>query len=222
MNAAALAAGMLAMLTRLLTGVRPHWSGCTPSTAQRVYFANHTSHLDALVIWAALPPPLRARTRPVAAADYWDRPGMRRWLAGQVLNAVLVERAGGRGSLEALHRIDGALAAGDSLILFPEGTRGDGRTLGTFKPGVFAIARDRPEVELIPVHLQDLNRILPKGEFLPVPLLGSAVFGAPLALAPGEDREHFLERARAALSGLGEGASPVNPNRSTDASVPPQ
>ena len=205
MNPVPIAAGLLAVLTRLITGVRARWDGAAvPTTAQRVYFANHTSHLDTLVIWASLPQPLRARTRPVAAADYWDRPGMRRWLATRVLNALLVDRAGGCGSREALHRIDEALAAGDSLILFPEGTRGDGTTVGELKPGLFFVARHRPGVELVPVYLQDLSRILPKGEFLPVPLLGSATFGAPLSLGPREHRQHFLERAREALIGLGE------------------
>ncbi|MBV5273374.1 MAG: 1-acyl-sn-glycerol-3-phosphate acyltransferase [Lamprocystis purpurea] len=203
MNTAPAAARLLAGLTRLITGVRAQWAGAAPTTAQRVYYANHSSHLDTLVIWASLPAPLRARTRPVAAADYWDRPGLRRWLACQVLNALLVERAGGCGSREALRRIDESLAAGDSLILFPEGTRGDGTTVGELKPGLYFVARQRPTVELVPVYLQDLSRILPKGEVLPVPLLGSATFGAPLALAPGEDRHAFLQRARAALIGLG-------------------
>jgi len=202
MSLDSIAAGLLASLTRLITGVRARWVGAAPTTAQRVYYANHSSHLDTLVIWASLPEPIRARTRPVAAADYWDRPGLRRWLACQVLNALLVERAGGCGSREALRRIDAALAAGDSLILFPEGTRGDGTAIGELKPGLYFVAHQRPSVELVPVYLQDLSRILPKGEVLPVPLLGSAAFGAPLCLAPGEDRQAFLQRARAALIDL--------------------
>jgi 1-acyl-sn-glycerol-3-phosphate acyltransferase len=124
---------------------------------------------------------------------------VRRWLAGSVLNAVLVER-GGRS--EALRRIDEALTAGDSLILFPEGTRSDGTEIGELKPGLFFVARQRPDVELVPVYLQNLSRILPKGEVLPVPLIGSATFGEPLALAANEDRQTFLDRARAALIAL--------------------
>jgi 1-acyl-sn-glycerol-3-phosphate acyltransferase len=206
MTTAPPAARLLAFLTRLITGVRARWVGSAPTSAQRVYYANHTSHLDTLVIWASLPAGIRAHTRPVAAADYWDRPGLRRWLTSKVLNALLVERSGGSGSREALHRIDQALAAGDSLIIFPEGTRGDGITVGELKPGLYFVAHQRPGVELVPVYLQDLSRILPKGEVLPVPLLGSATFGAPLTLAPGEDRHAFLQRARAALVALGEHA----------------
>lgn len=204
MNTAPLAAALLAGLTRLVTGVRARWLGGAPTATPRVYFANHSSHLDTLAIWASLPPALRVRTRPVAAADYWDRPGLRRWLAIRVLNALLVDRSGGGGSREALHALTLALDAGDSLILFPEGTRGDGSVIGPLRPGLYFVARQRPEIDLIPVSLQNLNRILPKGEILPVPILGSATFGASLRLEPGEDRETFLNRARDALTALGE------------------
>ncbi|MFZ0789498.1 MAG: lysophospholipid acyltransferase family protein, partial [Chromatiaceae bacterium] len=147
------------------------------------------------------------RTRPVAAADYWDRAGLRRWLARRVLNAVLVDRVaaqeGLKGSREALRCITTALAQGDSLILFPEGTRGDGVEVAELKPGLYIVARERPEVELVPVYLQNLSRILPKGEYLPVPLLASTTFGSPIRLEPGEGRPAFLERARQAIASLG-------------------
>ena len=198
---------LLVGLTRLVTGVQARWAGCAPTEVQRVYFANHSSHLDTLVIWAALPPHLRARTRPVAAADYWDRPGLRRWLARRVLNAVLVDRAaaqeGLKGSREALRCILDALDQGDSLILFPEGTRGDGVRVGELRPGLFMVARERPGVELVPTYLQNLSRILPKGEYLPVPLLASTTFGTPIGLGAGEGRPAFLERARQAIVSLG-------------------
>jgi 1-acyl-sn-glycerol-3-phosphate acyltransferase len=203
MTRARLAAALLASLTRLITGVRARWVTGGATAAQRVYYANHTSHLDTLVIWASLPPAMRAKTRPVAAADYWDRPGIRRWLACRVLNVLLVERGQGCGSREALFKIAEALKQGDSLILFPEGTRGDGTTLGEMKPGLYFVARQCPDVELVPVYLQNLSRILPKGEYLPVPIIGSAAFGAPLSLRAGEDRGLFLQRAREALLELG-------------------
>jgi 1-acyl-sn-glycerol-3-phosphate acyltransferase len=196
-------------LTRLVTGARARWAGGVPAEAQRVYFANHSSHLDTLVIWSSLPAGLRARTRPVAAADYWDKAGLRRWLARRVLNVVLVDRAaaqeGLRGSREALRCLLAALDLGDSLILFPEGTRGDGVQVGELKPGLFLVARERPGVGLVPVYLQNLSRILPKGEVLPVPLLASVTFGGAIRLEPGEGRREFLERARQAIVALGAG-----------------
>ena len=196
-------AGLLVTLTRLITGAQAHWVGSAPTHAQRVYFANHSSHLDALVLWAALPPELRVCTRPVAAADYWDKPGLRGWIARNLLNAVLVDRSSAKGGREALARLNEALAEGASLILFPEGTRGDGVTIGELKPGLYFVAKERPAVELVPVFLQNLCRILPKGEILPVPLLGSSTFGPPIHLAPGEGRRAFLDRARNALIALG-------------------
>jgi 1-acyl-sn-glycerol-3-phosphate acyltransferase len=202
MNRVTLVAGLLVGLTRLISGVQARWLGSQPVARQRLYYANHSSHLDALVIWSALPPELRRVTRPVAAADYWERGSLRPFLAREVLGAVLIDRRNGVGAREALARIDAALHEGQSLILFPEGTRGDGVTLGSFKPGLFHIARSHPEVELVPVYLQNLNRILPKGDFLPVPLLGSATFGPALPVEPGETRQAFLERARTALLNL--------------------
>jgi 1-acyl-sn-glycerol-3-phosphate acyltransferase len=202
MNVDALAADALATLTRLVTGVRASWLEESWAVGQRVYFANHSSHLDTLVIWASLPGELRAGARPVAAADYWDRPGLRRWLALRVLNALPVERTGGCGSREALHRLIAALDQGDSLILFPEGTRSDGNAIGELRPGLYHVAKKRPDVALVPVFLDNLSRILPKGEFLPVPLIGRATFGMPLRLASGETRQDFLQRARTALLDL--------------------
>lgn len=202
LDPAPIAAAILAGLARLLTGVRARWICGPPGTAPSLYFANHSSHLDTLVIWASLPGTLRVRTRPVAAADYWDRPGLRRWLATRVMKVLLVDRSGGGGSRESLRRLTDALDAGDSLILFPEGTRGDGSAIGELRPGLYFVARQHPQTPLIPVYLQNLSRILPKGECLPVPLLGSASFGAPLRLEPGEKREAFLERARTALTAL--------------------
>lgn len=194
-----MAASALVTLTRLVTGTRAHWVGDGPDEMRRVYFANHSSHLDALVLWAALPPQQRLRTRPVAAADYWDRPGLRGWIARNLLDAVLVDRGCARGGREALAQLLAALDGGASLILFPEGTRGDGISIGQLKAGLYFIAKSRPEIELVPVYLQNLCRILPKGEILPVPLLGSSTFGPGIRLGDGENRGAFLERARNAL-----------------------
>lgn len=80
-------------LTRLLVGAYPQWIGCKPEKIQRIYFANHSSHLDTIVIWSALPRSLRPLTRPVAARDYWQS-GIRRRIAVDELNVVLVDRRG--------------------------------------------------------------------------------------------------------------------------------
>ena len=187
-------------LTRFLVGGTGLWLGCAPSARQRIYFANHSSHLDTIILWAAMPPDLRRRVRPVAAADYWGKGRVQRYIALKVLNAVLVDRhARGSNPLEPLEQ---ALRAGDSLIFFPEGTRGLERLPDRFKGGLYHLAREFPDVELVPVYLDNLRRALPKGSLIPVPISCVARFGCPIALAGGETKPLFLERARAAVETL--------------------
>jgi 1-acyl-sn-glycerol-3-phosphate acyltransferase len=205
-------ANLLAGIARGISGVQVQWAGCEPDERQRVYFANHTSHLDFVVLWSALPSDIRAVTRPIAAKDYWDETPLRRYLAEKVFHAVLLERgslAKAKNPDEAhfvgRHLItDMAAALGDrnSLILFPEGTRGTGEKIAPFRSGLYHLALRRPDVELVPAYLENLNRILPKGEFLPVPMLSLLTFGKPIQVAPGEEKDAFLERAREAVSGL--------------------
>ena len=192
--------GLLVALTRLLVGGQGVWIGCAPSERQRIYFDNHSSHLDTILVWAAMPPELRRRVRPVAAADYWGKGRFQRRIALGVLNAVLIERQA-RGS-DPLEPLRAALTAGDSLIIFPEGTRGSGEQPGAFKPGLHHLAKDFPTVELVPVFLDNLNRAMPKGSLIPVPLSCVARFGCPIALEPGEPKAAFLSRARDAVVAL--------------------
>jgi 1-acyl-sn-glycerol-3-phosphate acyltransferase len=204
------AASFVAAFARLVSGATVTWKGAEPDLRQRIYFANHTSHLDFVVLWAALPPALRAMTRPVAAEDYWGLGRLRKWLAAKVFRAVLIPRASKDGTLgvsaaqSVLERTAAALEDGDSLILFPEGTRGSGGTVSPFRGGLYHICRRRPAVELVPVYIANLNRILPKGEFLPVPLLSRVVFGPPLQLGPEESKPAFLDRAMDAVKALQE------------------
>lgn len=193
---------LLVFLVRLLVGATPRWQGCEPVARQRIYFANHTSHIDTLAIWAALPPDLRQKTRPVAAADYWGKGGLRRHIAMNELNAVLIERQRGATTEDPLAPLTTALEQGDSLIIFPEGTRRQERLPGEFKPGLFHLAQRFPAVELVPVYLENLHRSMPKGAMLPVPLICTVRFGAPLHLATDEDKGAFLNRARAAVEAL--------------------
>ena len=201
------AASVLAAVVRLATGVQVRWQAGAERSGPRIYFANHTSHLDAVVLWGVLPAPLRARTRPVAGRDYWEHGPLRRYLARRAFRAVLVDRnpSGGDKQAAAEATIDAlaeAVRNGDSLIVFPEGTRGGGDDVGPFKSGLYHLALRTREAELVPAYLENLNRILPKGEVLPVPVLGSVTFGPPLALLDGEEKAPFLERARAAVRKL--------------------
>ena len=190
---------LLTFVLRVLVGARPRWIGCAPSPALRIYYANHTSHMDTLALWCALPANLRARTRPVAAADYWSGGGLKSHLARRGFNALFIERNADKRDGDPLAPLAEALARGESLILFPEGTRRAQALPGPFKSGLFHLAARFPGAELVPVYLDNLYRSMPKGALLPVPLTCSVRFGTPLARVVDEPKEAFLERARQAV-----------------------
>lgn len=207
MNAKALmrrtCAMLLAGLARGVTGVRPIWQGCSPSERQRIYFANHCSHGDFILLSSSLPPRERERTRAVAGADYWKRNKLRHILAKDLLNTVLVDRNWIERSDDPMVIMLDALEQGSSLIVFPEGTRNmTDDPLLRFRSGLYNLAVARPDVELVPCWIENMSRVLPKGAFLPVPLLCRVVFGTPVVLEQDEDRKVFLNRARQSLLDL--------------------
>jgi len=228
---------LLTFILRVVVGAHPRWIGSKPSNAQRIYYANHTSHMDTLALWCALPGELRAKTRPVAARDYWSGAGFKSYVATRGFNVLFIERApanpdktspqlasadqansdrvnsdtnmpdqtaaaANRRERDPLTPLHDALQRGESLIIFPEGTRRAQALPSPFKSGIFHLAAKFPEVELIPVYLDNLYRSMPKGTFLPVPLTCSVRFGAPLVRIAGETKDAFLERARQAVVDL--------------------
>ncbi|HEX7644687.1 MAG TPA: lysophospholipid acyltransferase family protein [Burkholderiaceae bacterium] len=192
----------LILLTRFLLGATPYWLGTGPKSVQRIYFANHTSHIDTMALWSALPQDLRASTRPVAAADYWGGNRLKRYIVLRGLNAVLIKRTRDDPDEDPLAPLCQALERGDSLIIFPEGTRKAQPLPNAFKSGLYHLAQRFPEVELVPVYLENLHRSLPKGSLFPVPLICTIRFGKPLERRAGEDKQDFLDRARNAVIGL--------------------
>ncbi|AIS10166.1 Acyl-CoA:1-acyl-sn-glycerol-3-phosphate acyltransferase [Pseudomonas chlororaphis subsp. aurantiaca] len=195
-----LVATLITSAARTITGARSLWLGCGPQAVQRIYFANHSSHGDFVLLWASLPPALRKVTRPVAGADYWQTRPLRRYIINRVFNGVLIDRERKEPVDNPLQPMLDALANGDSLIIFPEGTRNlEEEGLLPFKSGLYHLAKSYPQAQVIPVWIANLNRVMPKGRFLPLPLLCTTSFGAPLSLEDGESKEQFLERSRAAL-----------------------
>ncbi|MBA4031297.1 MAG: 1-acyl-sn-glycerol-3-phosphate acyltransferase [Planctomyces sp.] len=193
---------LTAACLRVLTGLRAEWRGCLPSVEPRVYFANHTSHLDAPAIWASLPAVCRANTRPVAAQDYWSVGPVRRFIAGRVMNAILIDRKLPTARNNPVNVIRQAVEEGASVIVFPEGTRSPDGRIQDFKSGLYHLAKDLPHVEFVPIYLENLNRILPKGEFIPLPIIARATFGTPLGWIEAEHRHAFLNRAKQSVIDL--------------------
>lgn len=207
MALASLIGSALCVFAKLLTGVRAVWLGSVPNSCQRVYFANHRSHVDFLLVWASLPARMRRRTRPVASADYWQASALRRYLINQVFHGALIDRNPTRHQASPIELMGEALAAGDSLIIFPEGTRNLGDMLLPFKSGIYHMVKLHPEVELVPVWIENLGRVMPKGTLVPVPLLCSLTFGPVVRFAPDDTRDDFLRRTQEALLAL---APPVD------------
>jgi 1-acyl-sn-glycerol-3-phosphate acyltransferase len=194
-------ASLLAFVAKMLSGAQAQWIDNQPDTCQRIYFANHTSHLDALVIWSSLPRDVRQLTRPVAAKDYWSRGFVKPYLAS-VFNALLIDRKKIKVHQSPVDLMLREIGQTHSLIVFPEGSRNVEAEIGEFKSGIYYLSKKRPDLELVPVYIENLNRVLPRGEFLPVPLLSCIKFGPPMWLEGGEPKTEFLGRAREAVRKL--------------------
>ena len=199
---------MIAWFIRFFTGVQSRWVGCEPQIKQRIYFANHGSNLDGPTIWASLPRAVRQQCRMIAARDYWQANPWRRYLSQKIFNAILINRKNITREDNPLDQMFAALeGTEDSMIIFPEGTRkdpDDEDDLNNFKAGLYRLALQFPNIELIPVYIRNLNRILPKGEYLPVPVLSSVSFGTALEIIADEDKNDFLKRAQQAIIDLKE------------------
>lgn len=198
----AVSRALLVGFARFISGASVRYINCQPDTNQRIYFANHTSHLDALVIWSLLPHDVRMLTRPVAARDYWERGRLKPYLAKHVFGAMLIDRQNIKVHQSPVDLMLREIGDRYSIIVFPEGHRNTGSEIDEFKSGLYYLAKKRPDLELVPVHIDNLNRVLPRGEFLPVPLLSCVTFGPPIWLEAGEPKVEFLKKAREAVRKL--------------------
>lgn len=182
----------------LFTGVQVRWQGVQPEPVQRIYFANHTSHFDCLVLLSVLPHRIRQLVRPAGASDYWTANPLRHWFAQRIMHVILIERLKLNRTNNPIMPLIKALDEGSSLIIFPEGGRGKSE-IQKFKPGIYHLSKKRPDIELVPTYIENANRILPKGEFIPIPMLCSITFGEPIRLNANEGREEFLKRAEQSI-----------------------
>ncbi len=196
-------ASAIVLFAKIITAVRGIWQGCEPTQKQRVYYANHGSNGDFVLIWSVLPPALRAKTRPVAGSDYWLSSRLKAFIGKDVFKAVLIDRNKTTRKENPIEIMSSAIKKGDSLILFPEGTRNTtDEALLPFKPGLYHLASQHPDVELVPTWIDNLTSVMPKGEIIPVPLLCTVSFGTPVYIKDGEEKSAFLKRLEMALIAL--------------------
>ena len=202
--AAACTGGSLFLLVSFLTGIRTKFEGDIRFSPERkVYFANHNSHADFIMVQLALPKRWRKVARPVAGADYWLKGAFRRFLINHVFNGLLIMR-NGNDPKAITQQMSDVLATQSSLIIFPEGTRNtdDHTLLLPFKSGIYHLARSNPDVGFVPIWINNINRVLPKNQVIPVPILCDVIMGEPLYVQADEDKDAFLQRARAAMLAL--------------------
>jgi 1-acyl-sn-glycerol-3-phosphate acyltransferase len=141
------------------------------------------------------------RLRPVAAADYFLRNRAIAWFTLNIVNMIPIERArvGKRGE-DPLEDCAKALSAGEILLVYPEGTRGETEALAKFKGGVARLKEQFPDVPVVPVYMQGLGRVLPKGEYTLVPVVVDVFVGE--AVAWSGNRQAFTQALQESVTAL--------------------
>lgn len=168
----------MALFIGLRVRGREHLTQCGPF----ILVANHSSHLDTISLLSLFPLNRLRRVRPVAAADYFERNVFVSFMTRTLFNILPIARKNITPENNPLRRMREAIEAGDSIIIFPEGTRGSGSEMGEFRSGVAHLIAKVPGVPIVPAYLVNMGRSLPKGEFIPVPFFCEIRIGAPRLL----------------------------------------
>jgi 1-acyl-sn-glycerol-3-phosphate acyltransferase len=195
-------------LARVLTGADVEGREHLPRKGPAIVVANHNSHVDTFLLLAIFPARAVRHVRPAAAADYFLANPVIGWFSRHIIGIVPVERHRVGPDVDVLAPARAALAAGDIVVIFPEGTRGDASDrMAPLKTGVARLAAAFPEAPVAPVWIAGAGRVLPKGKGVPVPLNCSVHVGPPLRWSG--DRHAFMEQIRAALEALRDQAPPL-------------
>ncbi len=174
--------GLMPLLLRLV-GVKTLRKPNFKEVKQFIIVANHNSHVDTMVLLSSLPISLLKRTHPVATATYFGKKKWLELLSNLFVNTVLIKRREEKtpetNQEKALERLMKKLEQGHSLILFPEGSRGEPEQMQAFRKGIGVLLQKFPNIPFIPVYLKGMGKILPKGSILPVPYDAQVYFGEP-------------------------------------------
>ena len=187
-------------IARVFTGADIVGREKLPLKGPAILVANHASHVDTVLLLTIYPSKALDRVRPAAAADYFLKGRLMSWFSRNILAIVPVARDRAGSGEDVLAPAREALAAGDIVLIFPEGTRGDGEEMSKLKSGVARLAAAFPEAPVTPIWLQGAGRVLPKGAHVPVPLNCTVLVGE--AIRWGGDRAAFMEEMRVALEAL--------------------
>ena len=203
----------VAMLTLVAKPLARFFTGCDllgrehlPTKGPAIIAANHASHVDTLLLLTIFPVRTLGRVRPAAAADYFLKGPVMSWFSRNIIGIVPVARNKAGTGEDVLAPLREALAAGDIVIIFPEGTRGDGEAMAQLKSGVARLAEAFPGAPVTPAWLQGAGRVLPKGALIPVPMNCTVLVGEPLRWQG--DRDGFMDGLRGSLETLKAAAPP--------------
>ncbi|MDR2921114.1 MAG: 1-acyl-sn-glycerol-3-phosphate acyltransferase [Tannerella sp.] len=172
---------------------------------QFIIVANHNSHLDTMALLASLPGKIVYKVRPVAAADYFGKTKTKEKLVNYFVNTLLIPRKRDEGDPEndPINKMIHAIDNGYSLIIFPEGTRGEPEIPQPLKPGIAYVLKNRPHIKYIPVYMTGMGTAMPKDDALIVPFESTLVYGKPVQVASTEIRD-ILKQIGADLNSLKE------------------
>lgn len=141
--------------------------------------ANHNSHLDAMVLMSLFKLQDMNKVKLVAAKDYFCRNTLLTWFSLNIIGIIPIERKGE--SKDPLAPIMQALEEGYTVVIFPEGSRGEPERRQPLKYGITKLLEAKPDVTVTPVFMYGLGKSLPRGEGLFVPFVCEINVGEPLA-----------------------------------------
>jgi len=173
-----------------------------------IIVGNHNSHLDTVVILSSLPSRQLIKTHPIAAGDYFGKTPMKAGLTRFFVNAILIPRSrpkAGETGADPIQLMVDVLDKGDSLLLFPEGSRGEPEKFQKFKRGVGLVLEQRPGIPFIPVYMKGLGKVLPKGDPVPVPFDSYIHVGKPV-YPQGKTAQEIVEEVERSIRQLAEHA----------------
>jgi len=166
----------------------------------KIIIANHNSHLDTLFIMSLFPNKIIDKVKPVGAKDYFYSNKYISWISKNLLDIIPLDRK--VKEKDPLKSIYDSLDKGNIVIIFPEGSRGNPEELTSFKNGIHHIAKNKPDVEIIPIYMEGMGKSLPKNEALFVPFVGNVNIGKEIKFNKEEKREDFIKRLEKTMKKL--------------------